>query len=443
MTETRTGTKFDLSAAFDRPFFWTGGGSVRFLVARLSAQAARAEGRAERAPLNIGLVIDASGSMAGGKLEAAKQAALGLAERLTERDRLTLVSFASEALIHLDAVPVTEDGMVEIRRQIGALRPRDLTDLSGGWFAGVECTARLAEEQPALQPRIILLSDGHANRGIFDPDALHAHARELRARGVLTSALGIGDGYDEHLLRGIAENGGGRLHDAEHTEEIDKVLLGELAEMEGTAVENAVLSLVLPQGVEVHALGRASVTRHQGRLEVALGPVPHGAARVVVFKVRCPSAQPGEVLAFEASATGRAAGGADLHAGPVSATLTAADGNANAAQARDEELAAVVARAWSAEVVLTASRLNRDGAFAEVADYVDRELRFFRRYVQGLAAGPSLMRDLKLLGRRASARLSPRMQKEMMLQSLLVLEQRRDWRGPLKGHWRERLEQGE
>ena len=63
--------------------------------------------------------------------------------------------------------------------------------------------------------RIVILSDGHANAGVIGSGELARHAQELLARGVTTSALGIGDGYDEQLLGSIAEAGGGRLLDAE------------------------------------------------------------------------------------------------------------------------------------------------------------------------------------------------------------------------------------
>ena len=142
-----------------------------------------------RAPLNIALVIDASGSMSGGKLEAAKDAALGLAARLTARDRLTVVSFASDVQVHLDAVPVTPENADRIRAEVTRLRTRGMTCLSGGWFAGVECAARIAEEDPRMTPRVILLSDGHANEGVVDRGELREHAGELRLRGVLTSQL--------------------------------------------------------------------------------------------------------------------------------------------------------------------------------------------------------------------------------------------------------------
>ncbi len=76
---------------------------------------------------------------------------------------------------------------------------------------------------------------------------------ELRVDSLrcLTSALGIGDGYDEQLLRGIAGNCGGRLHDAEFTTEISSVLLGEFDDIFGAIVEDARIEATSPTGVRV------------------------------------------------------------------------------------------------------------------------------------------------------------------------------------------------
>lgn len=124
-----TDVNFAATATFDRKLFWKRGDSVRYLVARLSACRMVDRRPAEREPLNIALVIDASGSMRGGKLEAAKEAALGLSERLTEQDCLTLVSFSSDVQVHLDAVPVTRGNADRIRAEVSRLRTRGMTCL--------------------------------------------------------------------------------------------------------------------------------------------------------------------------------------------------------------------------------------------------------------------------------------------------------------------------
>lgn len=439
-----TDVKFTAAAVFDRKFFWEGGESVRYLVAHLRANLKDDGRRAERTPLNIALVIDASGSMGGGKLEAAKAAALGLTDRLTERDRLTLVSFASDVQVHLDAVSVTKENAIRIRTAVSLLQTRGMTNLSGGWFAGVECAARIADEDARMTPRIIILSDGQANEGISDPNELREHAGELRLRGVLTSTLGIGDGYDEQLLRGIAENGGGRLHDAELTSEISTVLLGELDDIFGTIVDGAQISLTLPPGVRVEVLGKGDAEVRDGRLLASMGPIQNDIARVAVFKVTCPKAQRGEEMKFAMVANGRAVDDQCLlETDTLSVSLVAADGHANKDQARDAEIAEIVARTWSAQVVATAAKMNRDGAYEDAQKYIEGELRHFRRYVEGLPRAQEMVGELELLARRVGREFSSRMRKEMVVQSALVMESREDRRGAGKAAWSARLERGD
>jgi Ca-activated chloride channel family protein len=440
----RTLTTLALSARFDRSFFWEGGASVRYFVARLRAVRTPDHPPTERMPLNIALVIDASGSMADGKLEAAKAAALGLVGRLTDQDRLTLVSFATDVQVHLDGVAVTQDNLVQIQTEVSSLTTRGMTNLSGGWFAGVDCAARVEEADPRMVPRVILLSDGQANEGITDPGELREHAAELRLRGVLTSALGIGDGYDELLLRGIAESGGGRLHDAELTSEISSVLLGELDDIFGTLVEGAQISLNVPAGVHVEVLGKQDSVLRDGCVVASLGPIQSDIERVAVFKVTCPAARGGETLHFTLDASGRlVADAAMLNSDPVEVSLMAADGTANARQQHDPEFAEIVARTWSAHIVAAAARLNRDRAFDEARGFIIRELGHFRRYVREVACGPELTRELELLAKRASRAFSPRMRKEMVVQSSLLMESRFDHRGAHKEAWSTRMERGE
>ena len=435
-----TDLHLDITAGFDRRLFREGGGSVRHLVVRLAAGRSGQAEAPRRKPLNIALVIDASGSMEGGKLEAAKAAAAGLAERLTAEDRLTVVSFANDIRVHLDAVPVTAENLWEIRGAIARLATRGTTNLSGGWFT--ECAARVAEESPGLIARVIILSDGQANMGITAVPELCEHAAELRRRGVLTSTLGIGDGYDERLLRGIAENGGGRLHDAELTDEIGSVLHGELDDIAGTVLEDVILVLETPPGVRIEPYGSRQLTGDATGTSLALGALQQGIERRVVFKVVCPRAGRGAALPFSLWARGRAAdSGMEVSAGRGSAVLRAASVRENADQPRDVALSRIVAAAWSAHVTARAAGMNRERDLSAALDYVMAEFRHFERYVEGLDLGPEILRELDILRRNISRPLSSRAHKEMFVQASLAMESRTDHRGPGKAAWSARIEE--
>ena len=346
--------------------------------------------------------------------------------------------------MHIDAAPVTAQNLQLIRDAISGLHTRGMTCLSGGWFEGVASAARIAEEDARMTPRIILLSDGHANEGITNPNELWEHAAQLKARGVLTSALGIGDGYDEQLLRGIAENGGGRLHDAELTSEISAVLLGELDDIFGTIIEDASVILSVPTGVSVEVLGKDPLWGADGTLVVPIGPIQNGTERTVVFKITCPSAELNDVLTFSLSATGRAVSdGEKIEAkfGPI--TIVATGGRANSAQARDIVLSTIVARTWSAQIIATAAKMNRDNAFEAAQAYTQRELLYFHRYVEDLENGAKMISDLQMLAGRVGRAFSSRMSKEMVFQSALAMEERVDRRGAGKASWSARMERGD
>ena len=121
------------------------------------------------------------------------------------------------------------------------------TNLSEGWFQAV-IAATESPSRTGQATRIVILSDGHANAGVVGASELARHAQELLARGVTTSALGIGDGYDEQLLGSIAEAGGGRLLDAEECDEIETVLAAEVDASAQTAADVLVLTLDLLPG---------------------------------------------------------------------------------------------------------------------------------------------------------------------------------------------------
>ena len=163
-------------------------------------------------------------------------------------------------------------------------------------------------------------------------------------------------------------------------------------------MEDAQIILTVPAGVRVDVLGRGGSEIRNGCILVPLGPVQNDIERSAVFKVTCPKARKNDELAFEVTANGRAV---DDRSGPETEAmlvgLVAVDGAANKTQSRDIEIATIVARTWSAHIVTTAARMNRDGAYEEAERYIEEELRHFRRYVEGLDQGREMIRELELL----------------------------------------------
>src|SRR4051812_38590638 len=90
-------------------------------------------GGSRGSPVDLALVIDRSGSMAGDKLAAAKRSCLDIFHRLAADDLFSVVTFNKATQVVVN--PQTPRAEVEGR--INAITSGGLTDLSGGWYQGL------------------------------------------------------------------------------------------------------------------------------------------------------------------------------------------------------------------------------------------------------------------------------------------------------------------
>ena len=170
----------------------------------LSAPAVTGRGRQ---PQTLEVVLDRSGSMAGERLDAAKEALEALVARLDPSDTFGLVAFDDDIRVPVPAGPLSDKpGAVAAIR---ALEPGGMTNLSGGYLRGLQEARRAAHKRGAT---LLLLSDGHANVGLVEHDQLQALAATGRRERVTTSTIGLGLDYDEALLAAIATGGAGATH---------------------------------------------------------------------------------------------------------------------------------------------------------------------------------------------------------------------------------------
>lgn len=418
----------DLSAGLDRALAWEEGGSVRYLVADLRARGGPAVQR--RVPaLNLALAIDVSGSMGGDRIAAARRAALAVAAALAPCDRLSLVAFDSDAEVLLKARPMDKAGRSAAAKAIGRLEPRGGTNLFGGWLQAVEHVAMAQAEDPLASHRVVLLSDGQANEGVTDRAELARHTGELLVRGIVTSTVGIGDGYDEELLGAMAEAGGGRLHDAEHAPEIGEVVLGELREGRAALLERATLRVSVPASLRAEMVGPWAHTILAGAVEVLVGTLLPEQIKRLVLRLHCPSGAPGTIMHLGISAGGTAPDtAAAVEAPPVELELRLARSGENKRQPRDLDRSLAVVRAWQAEVLRKAARLNREGEYRGAEHYLKRELGWMERYAHGVPGAKPLLAELVLVQRRAGEAWDERTRKGVFAAASMAARSEADLR---------------
>lgn len=427
-------TTLDLRARLDRPVIDAAGGSVRHLLVSVRAPESPRRPDESRLPLNIALVIDASGSMSGAPLAAAKAAVLDVIESLTAADHVSVVSFASDTQLHAEAVRLDAAGKLAVRRAVARIETRGSTALCDGWLAGCEAVARRqATTSGAERRRVVLLSDGHANQGETDPAALARHADALRQRGVVSSTVGVGCNYSPIQLQAIAEAGGGRMHDAERPEEIARIVIAELGDSLATTVENLEIRLDLPPGVSAEPFGTSPTRSTDRGPAILLGALLGGATRPVVVRLTFGSGAAGTAATLGVAARWTKPGDDAERAGAAPAIEARSDVAAASATAPlDLATALVVVEQWQAHIYHRALVLNQDGACEEAAAFAAREIEEIRRYCAGVPELEQLLDGLDSFAPSLRARYSARSSKEVLLSCYKLSRHEVDHRG--RGH---------
>ncbi len=254
----------------------------------------------DRRPLNLALVFDRSGSMAEDKkFPFAMQAARLVVENLADRDVISLIVFNERAAVLSPAGRAVNKDFLHYR--LGQFDPKGYTNLSAGLLdAFAQIDSRSATEQ---SKRVIVLTDGLANRGVTDPEKLRNLVATARARGIGVSTLGCGTEFDEKLLTNLATAGGGRYTYVRSPEQIPAAITAELDGLLDVVAQNVKLEIGVATG--------GAITRVYGRLmndrvssyPMALGDLRDGDQSVFLAEIAPDMFKPGTAVGVDVTLT--------------------------------------------------------------------------------------------------------------------------------------------
>jgi Ca-activated chloride channel homolog len=276
-----------ITARWDRPLVAAEGGNAALMI-RITATNRLPETMPRRSPLDVAFVLDRSGSMAGEKLRLAKEAVDVATSQLRDDDRAALVVFDHAIEIVQPLQPATARTKTALRLALNGVDVGGTTDLCGGWLAGCRelATAQDADGQSAASTRprrALLLTDGQANVGITNPVELQAHAAELRRRGIGTTTIGVGDDYDQALLSGMAEAGGGNYEHIADPSTLRAIFSREIGELLAMVGITPRLRLTLPHRVHGKLLNPFPARRDGKTISVDLSDFAAGDEVVLLF----------------------------------------------------------------------------------------------------------------------------------------------------------------
>lgn len=161
----------------------------------------------------IVLVIDHSGSMAGQKLDLAKEGAAQTFGTLTDQDQIGVIAFDTSAEWAVDLQKKPSAG--EFLSGVGSIGEGGGTDLR----PGLEAATAALEKSDAKVKHIVLLTDGQADYNYDDV------IERMRQQQITLTSVGIED-FDPNLEK-IAPATGGRFYEVQNINDIPSLFFDE------------------------------------------------------------------------------------------------------------------------------------------------------------------------------------------------------------------------
>lgn len=161
-----------------------------------------------RLPVHFILVLDTSESMLdGNKLENVKHSASLVLPFLGPNDAVSVITFGSESKIHCRALSCTATNKEIVGGLLERIRVDGATNLSSALLSLRTILSQEAAGPAGHKVGVLLLTDGHANRGVYNDDGLSSMLARIYTEfsAVAFHFVGYGTDHNAELLKGMAE----------------------------------------------------------------------------------------------------------------------------------------------------------------------------------------------------------------------------------------------
>lgn len=250
-----------------------------------------------RPPVNLTLVLDRSGSMAGDKIVKARDAAITALRMLDTQDLFSLVIYDHNVQTLIPPQSAANSEWIEAQiRRIGA---GGNTALFGAVSQGAAEIRKNLERN--YVHRVVLLSDGLANVGPSSPSDLARLGAALLKEGISVTTIGIGGSFNEDLMSQLADRSDGNHYFVESSIDLPRIFASELGDVLSVAARRISLELETPVGVRpLRIIGREG--RISGnRVEIHLNQLYAGQEKYVLLEVQVNPGRPEQVQKIAAA----------------------------------------------------------------------------------------------------------------------------------------------
>jgi Ca-activated chloride channel homolog len=278
---------------------------VLYVLLEAIARGAGGPGGGSRLPLNLGVVIDRSGSMYDERrLEFVTDAVKFLADNLTSDDKVSIVAFADRAKVLI--TPEAARDKSAVKRAIDDI---DLLDIGGGTQMALGMKAAIDEVKKNLNPdrlnRVLVLTDGQTYEETACIDLVEKNRHEISF-----STMGVGVEFNEKLLQRLAQDSNGKYHFIGDPAEIPGIFEDELEGLRSVSLRNGRIEVTLSQGVQVREAFRASpeiyvlgtpLVGEDRKISYEIGDLQAGVPGSVLLTLVLPPRKPGQVRVLQST----------------------------------------------------------------------------------------------------------------------------------------------
>jgi Ca-activated chloride channel family protein len=234
-------------------------------------------------PLNVCLVLDRSTSMKGERMDTVKTTAIELVRQLRSFDILSIVTFSDRAEVLIPAGRRPEGSEAEHRIQM--IQTGGGTEIYRGLEAGFFEVRRNLSKSHISQ--LFLLTDGQT---YGDESACMKISEQAGAVGVGISCLGIGDGWNDTFLDGLAARTGGNSIYVTQPNDIKRFLKQKFNSLMRVYAEHLSLDVHMEAGVELRDVFR--IAPETGPVEATsalrLGNIFRGTSLLILLEFKLP-----------------------------------------------------------------------------------------------------------------------------------------------------------
>ena len=313
---------------------------------------------AQRAPLDLALVIDRSGSMSGDPLKAALESSVRIIQGLRSDDRIAVVTFDDHVQVVQPLVAVGDAH--DLVNRVRLIESGGSTALFDGWQEGVKQLAPFVKKERIA--RVILLTDGQANHGLVDEAKIFEHVAKAAGASITTSTVGLGHGFNETLLTGMAKAGEGAANFGQTADDLSEAFEEQFAILSNSFLRQVKITVQGGSDVQARLLGELledGVTRTR-----KLGTLPWNSALTAVVELKIgANAKADSLLAVNFAAITK--DGTPVAFGPQILILPEVDLATFSTLQTDVNVAAAVGEAVTGEKLDVIQALVRGGQVAE------------------------------------------------------------------------------